>query len=217
MARRAAWGVMVVLAVAVGAYALAVALAPGLRSSFVEALFREKALRAAGHLTAGGVSIVAGAVQFSGRLRVERPAVHRLVGKVYLAAVLVSGASALLLAPVSSGGMAAHAGFGLMAILWLGTAGVAYASVRDGAYEAHRAWMIRSYAICLGAVTLRVYLPLSQVAGIPFAEAYPAIAWLCWVPNLLVAEWLVVPGSFAPLDPDPVGEPLAEPRSGRAA
>jgi hypothetical protein len=30
---------------------------------------------------------------------------------------------------------------------------------------------------------------------------YPAIVWLCWVPNLVVAEWFVVPSSLAPLEP----------------
>jgi hypothetical protein len=41
------------------------------------------------------------------------------------------------------------------------------------------------------AVMLRIYIPLSQIAGLDYAEAYPAIAWLCWVPNLLVAQLLV--------------------------
>jgi hypothetical protein len=51
--------------------------------------------------------------------------------------------------------------------------------------------MIRSFALTLAAVTLRLYLPLSRIAGIPFYDAYVPIAWLCWVPNLLVAEtWL---------------------------
>jgi hypothetical protein len=50
-------------------------------------------------------------------------------------------------------------------------------------------------------VTLRLYLPLSGAIGIPFDDAYPAIAWLCWVPNLVVAEWLVIPGRWAPLEP----------------
>ena len=35
------------------------------------------------------------------------------------------------------------------------------------------------------------YLPASMLAGVPFEVAYPAIAWLCWVPNLLVVEWLL--------------------------
>ena len=52
--------------------------------------------------------------------------------------------------------------------------------------------MIRSYALTLGAVTLRVYLPLFLMLGLPFEQAYPAVAWLAWVPNLIIAEWVFV-------------------------
>jgi len=38
-------------------------------------------------------------------------------------------------------------------------------------------------------VTLRLYLPALVVGGVDFAVAYPIVAWLCWVPNLLFAEW----------------------------
>ena len=54
----------------------------------------------------------------------------------------------------------------------------------------HRRWMIRSYALTAAAITLRLYLPLLSHLGIPFDMSYPVVAWLCWVPNLLFAEWL---------------------------
>ena len=47
------------------------------------------------------------------------------------------------------------------------------------------------YALTLAAVTLRVYLPASMALGLDFDRAYAAIAWLCWVPNLLAAQWLI--------------------------
>ncbi len=49
---------------------------------------------------------------------------------------------------------------------------------------------MRSFALT-AAITLRIYLPLSIAARVPFSAAYPAIAWLCWIPNLFFAEWLV--------------------------
>jgi hypothetical protein len=91
----------------------------------------------------------------------------------------------------SLGGPAAHAGFGLLAIAWLASTLIAYRYILQRNFDAHRSWMIRSYALTLAAVTLRLYIPLSQIAGIPFEAAYPVIAWLCWVPNLAVAEWFV--------------------------
>jgi Predicted membrane protein (DUF2306) len=52
--------------------------------------------------------------------------------------------------------------------------------------------MIRSYSLTFAAVTLRIYLPVALASGVPFEIAYPAIAWLCWVPNLFVAERALV-------------------------
>ena len=46
--------------------------------------------------------------------------------------------------------------------------------------------------LTFAAVTLRIYLPLSDLVGIDFDVAYPVIAWLCWVPNVIVAERLLV-------------------------
>jgi hypothetical protein len=51
--------------------------------------------------------------------------------------------------------------------------------------------MVRSYALTAAAITLRIYMPLFAVAGIPYAISYPIIAWLCWIANLIFAEWLI--------------------------
>ena len=85
--------------------------------------------------------------------------------------------------------MPAHLGFGVLALLWLGTGAMAYYRIRHGAVASHRRWMIRCFALTLAAVTLRILLPLSQAAGIPFVSAYQLIAWACWLPNLALAEW----------------------------
>jgi hypothetical protein len=48
--------------------------------------------------------------------------------------------------------------------------------------------MVYSFALTFAAVSLRVQVPLAQVAGIPEAIAYPIIAWSCWLPNLAVVR-----------------------------
>ncbi|MFV3517468.1 DUF2306 domain-containing protein, partial [Mycobacterium tuberculosis] len=63
-----------------------------------------------------------------------------------------------------------------------------------GRIASHRRWMVRSFALTLAAVTLRIYLPLSDVLGIGFAASYPVVAWLCWVPNMAVVEWYLRSG-----------------------
>jgi hypothetical protein len=47
---------------------------------------------------------------------------------------------------------------------------------------------VRNFSLTLAAVTLRIYMPSSMIAGVPFEVAYPLVAWLCWAPNLLIAE-----------------------------
>jgi hypothetical protein len=51
--------------------------------------------------------------------------------------------------------------------------------------------MIRNFSLAFAAVMLRLYLPAAVVAGADFALAYAIVAWACWVPNLLFAEWLL--------------------------
>ncbi len=52
--------------------------------------------------------------------------------------------------------------------------------------------MIRNYAPAFAAVTLRIYLPFSQaVLHADFLASYRIISWLCWAPNLLIAEMIV--------------------------
>jgi hypothetical protein len=49
--------------------------------------------------------------------------------------------------------------------------------------------MVYSFSACCAAVTLRLWLPvLLLVLRLDFSVAYPIVAWLCWVPNLLVAR-----------------------------
>ena len=50
--------------------------------------------------------------------------------------------------------------------------------------------MIRSFALTFAAVMLRIYVPLAYMAGLPVELSYQVIAWLCWVPNLVVAVWM---------------------------
>ena len=73
----------------------------------------------------------------------------------------------------------------------LGTTGWGITLAMRGVRVAHRRWMIRSIALTLAAVTLRIQIPVSMMLDIPFDTAYPVIAWLCWVPNLVVAEMIV--------------------------
>jgi|ERR1700722_9010867 hypothetical protein len=143
------------------------------------------------HITGGGLAMLIGWTQFSPRLRARYLAVHRRIGKVYVIAVAVSSCAGLGIAFFASGGLVSVMGFGTLAITWLFTDVMAYATIRKLDIDQHEKWMIRNYALTFAAVTLRLYLPLSQLLHFRFLTAYLVISWLCWVPNLIIAQWII--------------------------
>jgi len=186
------WWVMTVLALIIAAYAIALLFVPAMRAPFLQKRFATVPLAAYLHLAGSGIALAIGPFQLNTRLRNRFLHIHRWMGRTYVVSVLLGGVAAFALATMSQAGLPTHMGFGLLAVLWLFTTGNAYRHIRVGDRVSHRRWMIRSYALTFAAVTLRIYLPLSQIAGIPFDPAYQTIAWLCWVPNLIVAEWIIL-------------------------
>ena len=144
------------------------------------------------HIAGGMGALLVGPWQFSEKLRSRALNVHRWLGRFYLLEVGLGSIAGLAMAAVSEQGMPTHLGFGILAILWFFTGLQAYRMVRRGDIAAHRRWMIRNFALTLAAVTLRIYLPLLLfVLHLSFRSSYITVSWLCWVPNLLIAEWMV--------------------------
>ena len=190
--RRMGWGLMAGLAILIALYGLSILLVAAIRPPFIQQRLATMPLAAVLHFLGSAVALAVGPFQHNQRIRSRHLALHRWLGRIYVIAVLVGGVAALMLATVSEGGLPTHVGFGLLGTLWLVATARAFRHIRAGDQISHRRWMERSYALTYAAVTLRIYLPLSQVAGIPFEPAYQTIAWLCWVPNLIVAEWLIL-------------------------
>ena len=194
--RLASFIALVVLSLGVSGYAvvvygflpLGVAVHPDMRSTFEAHSF---AIRA--HIFASVIALSLGPFQFVNRLRMAYTRLHRWLGRLYLGVgVTIGGLAGLFMAAHAFGGLVARLGFAGLAVAWLYTGLRAYAAIRAGNVVGHRRWMVRNFSLTLAAVTLRLYLPVSTAPGVAaFEVAYPLIAWLCWVPNLLVAElWL---------------------------
>lgn len=144
------------------------------------------------HISFGAVALLTGWSQFSKSIRAKRIRLHRTLGKIYLIGILFAGTAGFYLALNATGGIIAQFGFGAMAIFWLITSILAYVTIRKMQIDQHRIWMIRSYALTFAAVTLRLWLPIFDIAfGMGFNESYTIISWLCWVPNLLVAQYFI--------------------------
>jgi hypothetical protein len=143
------------------------------------------------HVVGAITALLLGSFQFLPALRRGSRTPHRWGGRLYVFGCLVGGAAGLILACGSSAGPIASAGFGGLAVIWFVVTLLGWRAVLQARFAEHRRWMIRSWALTLAAVTLRIYLPLVMAFGLPFLPWYRAISFLAWVPNLIVAElWL---------------------------
>lgn len=198
------WALFAILAIGVGLYPilyLIVQARMGFLQSKPDELLESNLWYGAfyQHIFFGGIALLIGWSQFSTRIRTYYLNTHRMLGKVYVIVCLLSGSAALYLAYHATGGIISSLGFGMLGTFWLITTMKAYLFIRNRQINEHQAWMIRSYALTWAAVMLRIYLPLSQIAQLDFMEAYRVIAWLCWVPNILVAEWIIMRMRFPTL------------------
>ena len=189
MVRRVGWVTMLLLAIVL-ALTSARYFLPDMPGAFEQqlAVYTEYRTWLMLHIGGAIVAILAGPWQFWSAFRARHLKWHRRIGKTYLAGVAVGSVSGLYLAFYAYGGFVTHAGFALLAILWGGTALTAFGRIRRREVEAHREWMVRSYSLALAGVTLRFWIPVLLALGVPFDEVYQTVAWLAWVPNLLVAE-----------------------------
>lgn len=145
------------------------------------------------HVVGAAVYLIAGAFQFVPALR--RRGWHRRAGRVLVVAGLAVALSALwmtlLFARKDGTGELLYLerllfGTGLLACLALGVAAIRR---RDVAH--HRAWMIRAYALALGAGTQAFTQGFGEAAfgsGVWRTDLYLGAGWLI---NLAVAEWLI--------------------------
>lgn len=139
------------------------------------------------HAAMASTALLIGPIQFLPAWRRIKGA-HKWLGRTYVVACLTAGIAGLILSFGSSAGPIAGLGFGTLALIWLYTTAQAWRSARGKNFEAHRRWMIRSFALTFGAVTLRLQIPISQILEYDFLTSYRVIAWTAWIPNLLLAE-----------------------------
>ena len=144
------------------------------------------------HISFGAIALMTGWIQFSKKMRTRRLQFHRNLGKVYVVAVWIGALAGFYIAIHATGGLMSQLGFISLAVLWFFTTLRSYLFIREKNIERHQIWMIRSYALTFAAVTLRLWLPIFEIfLFMGFNESYPIIAWLCWIPNLIVSEIII--------------------------
>jgi len=144
-----------------------------------------------GHILFGGLALLVGWVQFNKKFRNSNLNRHRIIGKIYIIAAMISGTCGVYIGFYATGGLISSIGFICLGVLWLFTTYKAYRAVKNKDIDLHQGFMIYSYALCFAAVTLRIWLPTLTYFFGDFTIAYRIVAWLCWVPNLVFAFFWV--------------------------
>jgi uncharacterized membrane protein len=142
------------------------------------------------HVLAAGIILLIGIFQIHPTIGLRWRKIHRTLGKVYVGGILFFSAPGGLIMSLFIGrGPWVLTSFMLQCSLWFICTYLAYYRIREGDIQAHRQWMLRSYALTLAAITLRVYVFFSSWSfDLAQPAAYATIAWLSWVPNLLICE-----------------------------
>lgn len=146
------------------------------------------------HIVSAVVFTVVGALQFTPGSRGRRPGWHRITGRLAAPAGLVAALSGLWLTLVIIEAdsslltmFRASAGTAMGVAVVLGVAAILRRDVAR-----HRAWMMRGYAIGLGAGTQAFTAGFWEVAvGEPGETTAALLMAAGWAINLAVAEWLI--------------------------
>ena len=145
------------------------------------------------HVFTSMLALLAGFTQFSKKLLRNRPKLHRAIGTIYVVNVLiVTGPAGLLMGFYANGGLYSRIAFVTLSVLWMISTALALWWAKQKNFRLHRVFMIRSYALTLSAITLRIWkVLLANFTPLPPMDRYRIIAWLGWTLNLLVAELII--------------------------
>lgn len=145
------------------------------------------------HVFTAIFALPAGLTQFSKYISKYYPNIHRINGRIYVAAIILLGApSGFIIGIYANGGISSQIAFCLLAVLWIWFTYQAYNKARQKKFKDHKAFMYRSFALTLSAITLRAwkYILIGTFHPRPM-DVYRIVAWLGWVLNLLIAEYLI--------------------------
>jgi len=145
------------------------------------------------HVFSSLFCLLAGFTQFSTHIQIHYTNIHRIIGKLYVGNILfVNFPTALVMAYYANGFLPSKIAFFILDVLWFGFTLKALIEIRKGNIESHTNYMMRSYALTFSAITLRTWkIILSYIFIIDPLTLYMIDSWLGFVPNLLIAEFII--------------------------
>jgi uncharacterized membrane protein len=139
---------------------------------------------------------ILGALQLAPAFRQRYPRWHRRAGRVLLACGLTAALTGLFMTLVypwpAADGVVLYVERLVFGSAMLGSLLMAINAIRRRDFTAHGAWMIRGYAIGMGAGTQVItHLPYYVLVGTPGESVRAVLMGAGWVINVIVAEWII--------------------------
>jgi len=156
------------------------------------------------HVLAAATAMLLGVLQLVPRIR-RRREVHRRIGRTFLVVgVAAFVGTGIPLALTTPHGAVTRYGVLIPALLWPLLAVAGWRAIRRRDVEAHRAWMLRLFAVTFFAVSARLIVPVLLLLQLPVMGAWydgdveraveasiPVGQWLGWIVNLAIAEAVI--------------------------
>ncbi len=173
-------------------------LPPGTLAPPLKPSFDSNTLAIISHAVFSSIAIVSGVIQLRKSFRDKHPVLNIHLRKIYFVSVLFGGVTGLYLAFFAYAGFANVVGFSLLAVLWLLTTFNAYIAQKNDDIETYKVWIIRSFALTFAAVTLRIYMGIFFIifGYRQFDYFYATLGFLCWIPNIVIIEWMYLLPKF---------------------
>jgi hypothetical protein len=143
------------------------------------------------HVITSIVTLLAGFTQFNSLITRRFPKIHVALGRIYVYTVLVVAApSGIYIGWYANGGITSKIAFISLGILWWLFTLIGVLKIKRKNLILHSKWMHRSFALACSAITLRLWKVILVYLLQPSPmELYQIIAWLGWIPNLLLIEY----------------------------
>jgi uncharacterized membrane protein YozB (DUF420 family) len=145
------------------------------------------------HVYTAIIALLAGFTQFNQILLKNYPEIHKKIGKIYVFTVLLfASPSGLFIGFYANGGMYSQISFVTLASLWFYFTLKGFLCIKNKNIQAHKVFMLRSFALTFSAITLRLWKVILVYLFHPSPmDVYQIIAWLGWLPNLLIIEYYI--------------------------
>lgn len=143
-----------------------------------------------GHVYTSIFVLIFGITQFSKYIRNKLTKLHRAFGQLYVFLILfIAAPTGFIMALHANGGAFSRVSFSIQALLWFWFTYKAFRFVKNKEWINHQKFMLRSYALTLSAVSLRLFkwIIVSTIELSPM-DTYKIVSWLGWLFNLVIIE-----------------------------